>query len=82
MDDSEILARIRTMVDAEHELRGQLADGSDGDGSHTAAELRALEESLDQAWDLLRQRRARREFAQDPDASHARAKGQVEDYLQ
>jgi hypothetical protein len=81
MDDSEILARIQQMVKAEHELRAKLADGG-GTGSHAAGQLKALEESLDQAWDLLRQRRARREFAQDPDASHARPTDEVESYLQ
>jgi phage-related tail protein len=81
MDDSDILARIRAMVDAEHELRRQMQDnpGKIGDA---AERLRDLEESLDQCWDLLRQRRAHREFAQNPDESQARPRQQVEGYLQ
>jgi hypothetical protein len=81
MDDSEILARIHHMVKAEHELRAKLQGGA-GPDSHAAGQLKTLEESLDQAWDLLRQRRARREFAQDPNASHPRPTDEVESYLQ
>ncbi len=81
MDDSDILARIREMVDAEHELRRQMQDNP-GQVSDAAARLRELEESLDQCWDLLRQRRAHREFSQNPDESQARPRQQVEGYLQ
>ena len=61
MDDREILDRIQQLVAAEHEQR----ESPDPD----AAAVRKIEESLDQCWDLLRQRRARREFDQDPDAA-------------
>ena len=81
MDDSDILARIREMVDAEHELRRQMQDNP-GKVSDSTKRLRELEESLDQCWDLLRQRRAHREFAQDPDESRTRPRQQVEGYLQ
>ena len=81
MDDSDILARIREMVDAEHELRRQMQDNPDK-VSDSTKRLRELEESLDQCWDLLRQRRAHREFAQDPDESRTRPRQQVEGYLQ
>jgi Protein of unknown function (DUF2630) len=81
MDDSDILARIREMVDAEHELRRQMQDNP-GQISDAAARLRELEESLDQCWDLLRRRRAHREFSQNPDESQARPRQQVEGYLQ
>ena len=81
MDDSDLLARIREMVDAEHQLRRQMQENP-GEISDAAERLRDLEESLDQCWDLLRQRRAHREFAQDPDESHARPRQQVEGYLQ
>jgi hypothetical protein len=81
MDDSDILARIREMVDAEHELRRQMQDDP-GHVGGSAERLRELEESLDQCWDLLRQRRAHREFAQDPDESRTRPRQQVEGYLQ
>ena len=81
MDDSDILAQIREMVDAEHELRRQMQDNP-SQVSDSAQRLRELEESLDQCWDLLRQRRAHREFAQDPNESQARPRQQVEGYLQ
>ncbi len=81
MDDSDLLARIREMVDAEHQLRRQMQENP-GEISDAAERLRDLEESLDQCWDLLRQRRAHREFAQDPDESQARPRQQVEGYLQ
>jgi hypothetical protein len=81
MDDSDILARIREMVDAEHKLRRQMQDDQ-GEVSDAPERLRELEESLDQSWDLLRQRRAHREFAQDPDESRLRPRQQVEGYLQ
>ena len=45
-------------------------------------QLRAVEEQLDQCWDLLRQRRARREFGEDPSGSAARPASEVEGYLQ
>ena len=59
MDDSDILARIHEMVDAEHELRRQMQDNPD-QVNDAAERPRDLEESLDQCWDLLRQRRAHR----------------------
>jgi hypothetical protein len=41
-----------------------------------------LERQLDQAWDLLRQRRAREEYGEDPNAAQERSPGDVEGYLQ
>jgi hypothetical protein len=70
----EILHRIQSLVDEEHKLR----DSDD----HDPDRLRSVEEQLDQCWDLLRQRRARREFDQDPDEASARSTGTVENYLQ
>jgi Protein of unknown function (DUF2630) len=81
MDDSDILARIRDMVDAEHELRHEMQENP-GEVTDAAQRLHNLEESLDQCWDLLRQRRAHREFAQDPNESRTRPRQQVEGYLQ
>jgi hypothetical protein len=80
MEDSEILGRIRDLVSEEHELRGRAA--GTGLDDEAARRLRAVEESLDQCWDLLRQRRAREEFGQDPDQARQRPTGEVESYLQ
>jgi hypothetical protein len=72
--DVEILHRIQSLVDEEHQLR---------DGTGTDRErLRHVEEQLDQCWDLLRQRRARREFDQDPGEAEARSTDTVEHYRQ
>jgi uncharacterized protein DUF2630 len=81
MDDSDILARIREMVDAEHQLRREMQENP-GELNDAAQQLHDLEESLDQCWDLLRQRRAHREFEQNPDESRTRPRQQVEGYLQ
>ena len=45
-----------------------------------AARLKDVSEQLDQCWDLLRQRRAKREFGEDPDTAKVRDKGTVEGY--
>lgn len=81
MDDQTILAHVKTLVDSEHALR-QKAQQGEVSTDEEREQLRDLEESLDQCWDLLRQRRARREFDQDPDAARARPTSEVESYLQ
>jgi hypothetical protein len=81
MDDKEILGRIDELIKTEHELRSRLATGQlSTDEEH--ARLRAAEEALDQCWDLLRQRRARREFGEDPGETAPRSSSDVEGYLQ
>ncbi len=77
MDDQEILNRINALVDEEHKLR----EGS----QHTdeeRARMRSLEAHLDQCWDLLRQRRAKKQYDEDPDEAQARPEPEVENYLQ
>lgn len=81
MDDSEILGRIHDLVEEEKQLRHAHA----GEGLHGAdrARLEALEEQLDQTWDLLRRRRAQAEFgATEGDAGDERSPEEVERYLQ
>ena len=80
MDDNQILARIDELIDSEHELRRQLAEGK-LDSAEERARLRAAEEMLDQCWDLLRQRRALRETGGDAREAAVRPPGQVEGYL-
>jgi hypothetical protein len=75
MTDDEILDRIHELVDAEHELR---ADGGPVDDDR----MQRLEETLDQCWDLLRQRRAKREFGENPDDAQVRDVRTVEGYQQ
>jgi hypothetical protein len=81
MDDKEILSTIGDLITTEHDLRGRLAAGElTSEQEHE--QLRTVEEQLDQCWDLLRQRRARREFGEDPSGSAARPASEVEGYLQ
>lgn len=81
MDDKDILGRIGDLIETERDLRARLAAG-ELSGEDERGQLRATEEQLDQCWDLLRQRRARREFGDDPGASAARPPSEVEGYLQ
>ncbi len=80
MDDKEILRRITGLVDEEHQLRTRAQAGKiDSEEEH--ARLRELEVALDQCWDLLRRRRAAREFGTDPNVA-TRPVSEVEGYLQ
>jgi hypothetical protein len=81
MNDKEILGHIDELIKTEHELRAKVADGSLSSEAERA-QLRTVEESLDQCWDLLRQRRARREFGEEPGDSAARPVPEVEGYMQ
>jgi hypothetical protein len=81
MNDKEILERISGLIDTEHQLRAQLAAG-ELSSEQERGELRSAEEALDQCWDLLRQRRARREFGESPDGAEARPAVEVEGYQQ
>jgi Protein of unknown function (DUF2630) len=77
MNDDQIHETITKLVSEEHHLRAQ--------SDHTAeqrAQLAELEISLDQCWDLLRQRDAKRNAGIDPDAAAPRPVGEVEGYLQ
>jgi len=79
-DDNSIFSRINNLVAEEHELRSKHAAGDVTD-SDERGRLQALETELDQCWDLLRQRRAKREFGEDPDSAQARSSETVEGYL-
>jgi len=81
MDDQQILAQIRQLIDTEHELRAKVADG-ELSSTDERSRLRSTEEALDQCWDLLRQRRAQRETGGNPEEAHARPASEVEGYLQ
>jgi hypothetical protein len=80
MDDSQVLDRIGALVEEEHTLERQATGG--GLDDREQARLQEVEVQLDQCWDLLRQRRARREAGQDPDTAQLRPEGTVEGYLQ
>ena len=81
MDDTQLIARIGELVDEEHRLEGELARSDDADPA-VQKRVADLEVALDQCWDLLRQRRARRHAGEDPDAAAVRDPGTVEGYRQ
>ena len=80
MEDGEVLQRIRQLVDEEHRLEAD--HGGDALSADEEARLRGIEVALDQCWDLLRQRRARRASGQDPDEAAVRPEAVVEGYRQ
>ena len=75
--DESVLGKIETLMHEEQHLygQGQLSD-------HDVVRLEKIQVELDQCWDLLRQRRARREFGQDPDGAKVRPASVVERYEQ
>ena len=81
MDDQQILAQIRQLINTEHELRAKVADG-ELSSTDERSRLRSTEEALDRCWDLLRQRRAQRETGGNPEEARARPASEVEGYLQ
>jgi hypothetical protein len=75
--DQPVSHHIQVLVKEEHALYDK--------GGLTEADQRRLSEikvELDQCWDLLRQRRALREFGKDPDKANVRSKETVESYEQ
>jgi len=75
--DEGVLHHIEKLVAEEHALIGRGArDDRERD------RLRGLRVELDQCWDLLRQRRAKREFDKDPDEAEVRPPSVVESYEQ
>src|SRR5690606_20221649 len=78
--DGSIRRTISDLSAQEHHLRDQLAKGEIS-GSQEHERQRTNEVELDQAWDLLRQREAAREYGSDPDAATVRDPGTVENYL-
>jgi hypothetical protein len=86
MDNQDILQRIQSLVDEEHRLRdvgeGGASEGASPEPEDRLTRLRQVEESLDQCWDLLRQRRAKTKAGEDPDEADARPVSEVEGYRQ
>jgi hypothetical protein len=80
MDDPQIHGTIEQLVAEEHELweRESAGNASEADGQR----LQQVKVSLDQCWDLLRQRRAPRDAGRDPDAADVRRPEVVESYEQ
>jgi hypothetical protein len=80
MDDPRIHGMIEQLVAEEHELWDRESAGQASEADRQR--LQELQVSLDQCWDLLRQRRALRESGRDPDAADVRRPEVVEHYEQ
>ena len=80
MDDSQVHGTIEQLVAEEHELWERESAGQATDDDRRR--LQQVKVSLDQCWDLLRQRRALREAGRDPDAADLRRAEVVERYEQ
>ncbi|MBV8530374.1 MAG: DUF2630 family protein [Candidatus Eremiobacteraeota bacterium] len=80
MNDAQIHEHIESLIEEEHRL---LEHGENGKlTGDDRARLEAISVRLDQYWDLLRQRRARRGAGQDPAVAHMRSQDVVEHYQQ
>ena len=80
MGDPQIHETIEQLVAEEHGLWER-----ESAGNATEADRQRLQQvkvSLDQCWDLLRQRRALRDAGRDPDAADVRRPEVVERYEQ
>ena len=78
MDDQQILNRIDELVQEEEELLHR--HESEGLDSEEQARMEELKVQLDKTWDYLRQRRALRQYGENPDEASMRDGGTVEDY--
>jgi Protein of unknown function (DUF2630) len=78
MDDQQVLSRIDDLVKEEEELLHR--HEGDGLSSEDHARMEELKVQLDKAWDYLRQRRALRQYGDDPDDASMRDGGTVEEY--
>ena len=80
MTDDDLIARINTLTAEEHRLEEAHVGAGLSDAEH--ARLREVEQTLDQLWDLMRQRRALRDAGRDPAGATTRPVGTVEGYQQ
>jgi hypothetical protein len=80
MNDEQIHGTIEQLVAEEHDLWQRESAGDVSDADRTR--MKQIGVSLDQCWDLLRQRRALREAGQDPEAAEVRRSDVVENYEQ
>jgi hypothetical protein len=78
VDDQQVLDRIDQLVQEEEQLLHRHEGEGLDDDEH--ARLEELKVQLDKAWDYLRQRRALRQYGENPDDASMRDGGTVEDY--
>jgi len=80
MADAQIHNSIEQLVEEEHELWEREASGIATDDDRRRLDV--IKVSLDQCWDLLRQRRALRDAGRDPEDADVRPPETVERYQQ
>jgi hypothetical protein len=78
MEDQGIIDRINELAHEEHQLFEKEASGQVSEAERDR--LKRLEVTLDQCWDLLHQRRARRSAGLNPDEAAVRDERTVEGY--
>jgi hypothetical protein len=78
MDDKKVTENINELAREEHELFDKESHGTATDADRDR--LRRIQVTLDQCWDLLRQRQARRTAGLDPDEARVRDEKTVEGY--
>ena len=74
-EEGKVLSHIQRLVSEEHQLFQHPKPSTE-----QSKRLADIQTELDQCWDLLRQRRALREFGNDPSQAHARPAGVVKGY--
>jgi Protein of unknown function (DUF2630) len=79
MEDQKLIDRINDLAHEEHQLFEKESQGQATEGDRER--LKRLEVTLDQCWDLLHQRRARRSAGMDPNQASVRDQRTVEGYL-
>ena len=79
MADEDIITRINDLAHEEHQLFEKESEGRAS--TRERERLKDIEVQLDQCWDLLHQRRARRDAGLDPDEAHVRDADTVENYV-
>jgi len=79
MEDQDVLQSINKLAAEEHELFEKESEGQAS--KEERQRLQELQVQLDQCWDLLHQRRARRNAGLDPSEAQVRDPGTVEGYV-
>lgn len=77
MTDREVIDKIKSLLEQEHKLYSK-----NGLSAEERVEAEKLQKEIDRYWDLLRQRRALKEFGDDPDKAGLRGSDTVENYEQ
>ncbi|HVA05858.1 MAG TPA: DUF2630 family protein [Acidimicrobiales bacterium] len=80
MDDQDIISRINEL--AAEEQRLEEAHVGEGLSEDEQRQLQSMQATLDQLWDVLRQRRAKRKVGANPNDARTRSVDTVEGYLQ